>query len=50
MENLTEIIAEDYKKWKTRDQIWISAPTGIGKTFFIDLIDAKPFISPHKCL
>ena len=35
MENLTEIIAEDYKKWKTRDQIWISAPTGIGKTFFI---------------
>ena len=21
-----------------------------GKAFFIDLIDAKPFISPHKCL
>lgn len=20
------------------------------KKFFIDLIDAKPFISPHKCL
>lgn len=21
-----------------------------GSRFFIDLIDAKPFISPHKCL
>lgn len=23
---------------------------GIQLAFFIDLIDAKPFISPHKCL
>ena len=23
---------------------------GISIYFFIDLIDAKPFISPHKCL
>ena len=32
---MSEIIAESYKLWKARDQIWISAPTGIGKSTFI---------------
>lgn len=32
---LTAIIGEAYKLWKARDQIWISAPTGIGKSTFV---------------
>ena len=35
---------------KGASTIAVDGKWGSGKTFFIDLIDAKPFISPHKCL
>ena len=35
--------AEELKAWHEKSGFPL-------KKFFIDLIDAKPFISPHKCL
>ena len=35
MTTVTDYIKEDYTKWKERDKIFISAPTGSGKTYFI---------------
>ena len=29
---------------------FLGTTLGSALVFFIDLIDAKPFISPHKCL
>ena len=34
---------EELKEWYEKSGMPL-------KKFFIDLIDAKPFISPHKCL
>ncbi len=33
--NVTEKIGEEYKKWGEHDKIFISAPTGAGKTYFV---------------
>lgn len=34
-ENITEVIGDEYKKWRYSDLIFINAPTGSGKTYFI---------------
>ena len=32
---VTDLIGEDYKKWKQGDWVLLSYPTGMGKTHFI---------------
>ena len=35
MEYISDKIGEQYKEWKQNDRVYITAPTGSGKTQFI---------------
>lgn len=45
---VADVIGEDYKGWKDKESVFISAPTGSGKTYFV-LNTLLPYFSKaHK--
>lgn len=45
-----DFLSRDLKRSDLGSEVGSEAYVNASKYFFIDLIDAKPFISPHKCL
>ena len=48
METLTQIIGDEYKEWRPGNRIYITTPTGSGKTYFVLHVLLKHAVETNK--